>query len=105
MEEPSVTADTTGMYEKARETMVKINKRNKRAYDRKRLSVNIKTGDKVLLKRHPLSTLRRKFSAKLAPKWRGPYDVIEQVSPVTFVIQAGADKRVAHVEQLKVIDV
>ncbi|KAJ8039583.1 hypothetical protein HOLleu_17347 [Holothuria leucospilota] len=105
VEEPCVTAHTTGMYEKARKTMAKINKSNKRAYDQKRLCVNIKTGDKVLLKSHPLSNLRRKFSAKLAPKWRGPYDVISQVSPVNFVIQAGADKRVAHVEQLKVIAV
>ena len=63
-------------------------------------------GSKVLLKSHPLSNLNKKFSAKLAPRWRGPYIVAAQLSPVTFSIkdEDAGETRIAHVDQLKEIE-
>ncbi|KAJ8045686.1 hypothetical protein HOLleu_08736 [Holothuria leucospilota] len=93
--------DREEMLAKANENMRRQNIKNKLAYDEGRSQPCIKVGDKVLLKSHPLSNLKRKFSAKLAPSWRGPYKVIEQLSPTNFCIQSEDDKRIAHVEQLK----
>ena len=93
--------DREGMLAKAKETRESQNLTNKLAYDKGRSEPKIKVGDEVFLKSHPLSNLKRKFSSKLAPKWRGPYKVIEQLSPINFCIEFENDKRIAHVEQLR----
>ncbi|PIK54937.1 hypothetical protein BSL78_08146 [Apostichopus japonicus] len=97
---------TSRMFTLARENMRRQTKKNKIGYDKKRQEVKLKLGDRVLLKSHPLSNLSKAFSAKLAPKWRGPYVVKTQLSPVNFVIQGEGttEQRVAHVDQLKCID-
>ena len=77
---------------------------NKARYDLHRKKVTYSAGDNVLLKTHPISNLKRKFSAKLAPSWRGPFVVLDEVSPFTFRIKSmenPKDIRIAHVEQLK----
>lgn len=91
-------------FAQARANMVKQNKRNKLLYDCKRAGVGLSVGDQVMLRSHPLSNLRRNFSAKLAPKWRGPYVIRESLSPVNFCIEGEhGEFRVAHVDQLKLI--
>ena len=95
--------DPQSMFSSARQSMQKRNKTNKIAYDKKRSMSNVKVGDSVLLKSHPLSNMKRNLLAKLAPKWKGPYKVVAQLSPVNFHIQLGDDVRVAHTEQLKVV--
>ncbi|KAJ8024627.1 hypothetical protein HOLleu_34580 [Holothuria leucospilota] len=89
----------------AGKNMGKQREHNKVPFDKRRSKVKVTINDRVLLKSHPLSNLKRNFSAKLAPKWRGPFIVKAQLSPVNFVIESeeGSDKRIAHVEQLKLI--
>ena len=66
--------------------------------------MKFEVGDTVLLKAHPISKLKKNFSAKLAPKWRGPYTLQERLSPVNFGIQGeGREVRIAHVDQIKLI--
>ncbi|KAJ8017609.1 Lysine-specific demethylase lid [Holothuria leucospilota] len=89
----------------AGKNMGKQREHNKVPFDKRRSKVKVTINDRVLLKSHPLSNLKRNFSAKLAPKWRVPFIVKAQLSPVNFVIESeeGSDKRIAHVEQLKLI--
>ena len=89
------------MFETAKRKMARQAICNKAYYDGSRSQVKFKKGDKVLLKSHPLSNLARKFSAKLAPKWRGPYHVISRQSPVNFIIgdSFGSECHIAHVDQ------
>ena len=103
VEESQILDNSESMFENARKNMKNMISKNKKAYDQKRSVVSIKIGDNVLLKSHPLSNLKKNFSAKLAPKWRGPYKVLSQLSPVNFAIQCGGDTRVAHSVQLKVV--
>ncbi|KAJ8042757.1 hypothetical protein HOLleu_09604 [Holothuria leucospilota] len=70
----------------AKRNMLEQHRKNKILYDKKTSAVNIKMGDKVLLKAHPLSNPKKKCVAKLAPKWRGPYRVTSVLTPVNVVI-------------------
>lgn len=93
------------MFTVARENMLHRTMQNKVEYDEKRNKVSISVDDMVLLRSHALSNMQKKFSAKLAPKWRGPYRVVARTSPVTFVIEDSSvnEKRIAHVDQLKLV--
>ena len=93
------------MFAQARSNMRRQNSVNKTRYDKRRAEVRLKVGDRVMLRSHPLSNLRKNFSAKLAPKWRGPYSVKESLSPVNVrICDDRGDVRIAHVEQLKLVE-
>lgn len=83
-------------------------KDNKAKYDQKRRQESYQLYELVLLKAHPLSNAKRKFTAKLAPKWRGPYKIQKKISPLNYKIahiDNKKDERIAHVEQLKLYNV
>ena len=77
---------------------------NKEQYDLHQAPSHFAPHDLVLLRAHPLSNLKKRFSAKLALKWRGPYRVLRQISPLNYKIVAvdnNKNVRIAHAEQLK----
>ncbi|GFT81912.1 gag-Pol polyprotein [Trichonephila clavipes] len=57
----------------------------------RRPSPNYKVNDLVWVKLHPLSKASQNRSAKLIPRRDGPYIVLSQRSPTTFVV-ASCDK-------------
>jgi hypothetical protein len=71
-------------------------------YDKKRLPVPFKVGDKVLSKTHFQSSSEKRFAAMLAPMWDGPFVVEKQVSPVNFAVRTSRGRlETKHVDQLK----
>ena len=87
--------------ENNRQQAVKNSKRN---YNKSRDECHVKVGDEVMVKTYPLSNASRNFSAKLAPRWTGPFVVQEQLTPVNFRLKNvvnGTVTRVAHADQLK----
>ena len=74
--------------------------RQKRNYDKKRRDLTVKENDRIWLRSHPYSKAEKSFTAKLAPKWLGPYRVISQVGPVNVDVvleETGEDHKVVHV--------
>ena len=50
-------------------------------YNRGRRDIRFFVGDLVMRRTHPLSNAAQKFSAKLAPKYEGFYEITEALSP------------------------
>lgn len=79
-------------------------RRQKRNYDKHRRDMEFGEQDRVWVRGHPLSKAEKSFAAKLAPKWQGPYRVVQQVGPVNYkvVLEAsGRDLKVVHISHLK----
>jgi len=73
-------------------------------YDPNRREVEYKIGDLVVLKAHALSNAAIKFSAKLGPKYEGPYILLKQTHPLTWElgdIHTKVPVNVTHVAQMK----
>ena len=70
-------------------------------YNKGRRDVRFNVGDKT----HFLSDAVKKFNAKLAPKFEGPFEIIEILSPTVYVLGQGeeSNRRIAkvHVSELK----
>jgi hypothetical protein len=61
--------------------------RQKSCADRKRTPREFKTGDHVYLRVRPRkSSLRMGACAKLAPQYCGPFEVLDRVGPVSYMI-------------------
>ncbi|KAL1247991.1 hypothetical protein QQF64_023367 [Cirrhinus molitorella] len=89
----------------AKENSQKAKKRQLRNYNKNRREVTFKEKDRVWLRNFPQSSAQRNFSAKLAPKWKGPYRVLQQLGPLNYKIvleDTGEDIRTAHVCNLKI---
>jgi hypothetical protein len=69
-------------------------RRNKKYYDKKTGRKKIKVGSKVLI-------LLPTKSNKLLLQWRGPFEVIEQKSPVNYVVKVKGREKNFHVNNLK----
>ena len=71
-------------------------------YNVGRKDIKFNLGDKVLRRAHVLSNAAQKFSAKLAPKFEGPFEIVDILSPVVYVV-ADSGRKIAkvHVSQLK----
>ena len=76
---------------------------NKAQYDEKRRTgLSFQVGDQVLVKSFPLSNLKKKFSAKLAGKFKGPFQVVKQLTPLNYLIKKSENcNQVVHVDQIK----
>ncbi|KAL1262312.1 hypothetical protein QQF64_007577 [Cirrhinus molitorella] len=87
-----------------KESSRKAQHRQLRNYNKKRRDSTFKIKDRVWLRNFPQSSAQNKFSAKLAPKWKGPYRVLKSLGPVNYRIaleSTGEDVRTAHVCNLK----
>ena len=78
----------------AQEELLKAQEIHKKRYDRSAQPKVLQVGQKVLL-------LLPTKANKLLLQWRGPYTVLEKVSPVNYVIQMGSKKKTFHVNMLK----
>ncbi|XP_064645443.1 uncharacterized protein K02A2.6-like [Lineus longissimus] len=76
------------------EALCKAQQRQKMYYDRKARPKSLKFGSKVLL----LLPVKKN---KLLLQWRGPYTVVEKLSPVNYTIQVGRKVKNFHVNMLK----
>ena len=77
--------------------------RRQSKYNKGRMPVPYKVGDLVLVNTFPQSKASTGFSAKLAPRYRGPLKVVEFFTPVTVLLrdpQQGSLVK-AHVSNLK----
>ena len=84
--------------------LTKARVKQKRNYDRRRRELQFQVRDRVWLRTHPYSKKEKFFTAKLAPKWQGPYRIVEQLGPLNYRAvkeDTGEDMRVVHVSRLK----
>ena len=56
-------------------------------YNRGKRDVRYFVGDLVIRKVHVLSDASKRFNAKLAAKFEGPYKIVEVVSPTVYVVE------------------
>lgn len=80
--------------------------RQKSYSDPKRHPVNFKKGDFVYLKVSPMKGIQRfGVKGKLAPRYIGPYEILEQKGPVAYKLalpdQLASIHDVFHISQLK----
>ena len=80
--------------ELAREELVKAKVVQKSYYDRKAKLRRLSPGDKCLV-------LLPTAHNKLLAQWKGPYEVVERVSDLNYVIQMGNLRKRFHINMLK----
>lgn len=84
--------------------LTKARQRQKKNYDKRRRDCQYESKDRVWLRSHPYSKAEKAFSAKLAPKWQGPYRVVRVLGPLNYEIvreDTGEDLRTVHVCNIK----
>ncbi|XP_052850687.1 uncharacterized protein LOC128261178 [Drosophila gunungcola] len=91
------------IFEIVRRNMEKAAQDQARHYNLRRRQWNPTIGDTVWAKEHHLSKAAEGFAAKLAPRYDGPYTVIDFVSPVICKIRHKdtQKERTVHVSELK----
>ena len=82
----------------ARENLQSAKELSKENFDKKAKEISFKVGDKVLLKSEEV---RRHRTKKLGPQTLGPYEVVEKVSDVSYIIKMGRKSITVHVNRLK----
>ena len=72
-------------------------------YNKGREDTRFQVGDMVMRKTHVLSNGPQGISTKLAPKWEGPYEIIEVRAPIVSILkmETGCKKPKVHVGELK----
>ena len=96
--------DPETVQETVRHNMRKTSQKRKQNYDKRRRHAMLHTGDQVMFRTHPQSNAGKHFAAKLAPKWCGPFTVIERLTPVNYKLVSNSPPIkdvIAHVDQLK----
>ncbi len=96
--------DPETIQETVRDNMRKASQKRKKNYDKHRRHATLENGDQVLLRTHPLSKADKHFAAKLAPRWCGPFTVLERLTPVNYKLGSSSPPMkevIAHVDQLK----
>jgi len=75
----------------------------KEYYDKFHKEVRFKIGQKVLVRTHPMSDADKGISAKLEPKWEGPYVIESKITDVSYSVKRLEDNVVSkrHVSDIK----
>ncbi|KAM8701970.1 hypothetical protein ACLKA7_001281 [Drosophila subpalustris] len=90
------------IFEIVRRSLEKAAQDQARHYNLRRRSWKPSVGEQVWLKEHHLSNAAEGFAAKLAPRFGGPYRVVDFVSPVICKLQSPMDNKTkrAHISDL-----
>ena len=80
------TDDMHNAVAKAKQCLEAAQQRAKAYADTKRSPVSVKVGDQVLLSTKNIA-IKHNGSAKLMPKWIGPFTIIKQVNEVAFKLE------------------
>ena len=90
-------------YDKAKTSMEKAQLKQKKYHDAHRREVCYSVGEEVLLRTHPISCKNKKFSAKLAQKWAGPYRIRKRINDLNYELEDDAQESlgVQHVLNLR----
>lgn len=99
-----VVHQLTQLQRKAKENCKRAQIRQLRSYNKNRRDVEFTEKDRVWIRNFPQSSARRNFSAKLTPKWKGPYRIIQHLRPINYRValeSTGEDVRNVHVCNLK----
>uniref|UniRef100_A0A1Y1JVH7 RNA-directed DNA polymerase n=1 Tax=Photinus pyralis TaxID=7054 RepID=A0A1Y1JVH7_PHOPY len=91
------------LYTKIVERIRNTHDRNKRTYDLRRRHVTYEIGDQVWRKNKSISDATKDYSAKLAPRFLGPFTIDRKVGYLTYALR-DADRKPAglwHVQDLK----
>uniref|UniRef100_A0A3B4Z3E1 Gypsy retrotransposon integrase-like protein 1 n=1 Tax=Seriola lalandi dorsalis TaxID=1841481 RepID=A0A3B4Z3E1_SERLL len=86
------------------ENIRKSKQRQLRSYNKKRRDVGFRPRQRVWIRNFPQSHAGKKFTAKLARKWKGPYRVVQQLRPLNYRVvleDTGEDVRTVHVSNLR----
>lgn len=97
-------AELSQMKDYVDQKLIKAREKQKAHYDKTRREVLYEEQDRVWMRSHPYSKAEKAFSAKLAPRWQGPYRIVRRLSPLNYEIvleETGEDLRVTHVSRLK----
>jgi len=84
-------------YELVRINLAQAFQRQQKYYNLRRRNWKPRVGDWVWKREHPLSKKIDAFNAKLAPKYSGPYEVKNIVSPVIVDLKSKRGKWIRHV--------
>lgn len=91
------------LYQKVRLNLRNAHEKSKQRYDLRRRPVSYQVGDFVWKKDFPLSDASKHFSAKLAPKYRGPYRITRKNGLNVYELCDDTGKSLGfwHVKDLK----
>ena len=91
------------VYELVRDNLKEAYEKQSKYYNRNRRQVKFRVNDMVLRRNFVLSSAAQNFTAKLAPKFIGPYRVSKILSPTVYVISSlkGKDAGKWHVSDLR----
>ncbi|XP_039309945.1 uncharacterized protein LOC120358758 [Solenopsis invicta] len=105
---PTPPPDDTRRYLEEAHDLVRIHlarafQKQQKYYNLRRRPWQPEIGEWVWKREHPLSNKAAAFNAKLAPKFRGPLEVCNKISPVIFDLRdrRGRWTRHVHVQDLK----
>src|SRR5258705_599545 len=88
----------------ARENLIASRTRQAKYYNRKRSAGSFEIGDIVAQKTFYLSDATKGITAKLCPKWSGPYVVIKKTTELNYYLrhlETSQEKAPVHINQLK----
>ena len=92
------------IWARAKRNLFKAHQRRSEVYNRDRKPFSCKIGDKVMYKLYSLSKAAKKYSTKLANRFKGPYEIVRFLTPVTVLLKDEKNNTVrAHCSQLKLI--
>ncbi|XP_073841367.1 uncharacterized protein [Musca autumnalis] len=86
------------IFEIVRHRLARAGEDQRRYYNLRRRPWKPRVGDRVLVKQHPLSKAVDNFAAKLAPKYGGPYVIVD--FPSTVIVRAKI-LQTLHLSELK----
>lgn len=81
--------------------------RQSHTYNLRRRPIRPQVGQNVYRRTQVLSSAARNFSAKLAPKYEGPFQISRVLSPNIVLLKAPGSRRLdrAHVKDLKMLPI
>ncbi|GKA58576.1 putative reverse transcriptase domain-containing protein [Tanacetum coccineum] len=94
---PEIVQETTKKILQIRKRLVTARDRQKKYADRRRKPLEFKVGDRVLLKVSPWKgVVRFGKKGKLAPRYVGPFEIVEHVGPVAYRLRLPQELSCVH---------